>query len=176
VLKKILIGLSVVIVGFVVLVATRPSDFRVTRSMTMAAPPEAVFAQVNDFHNWNAWSPWAKLDPTAKNSFEGPALGQGAGFRWDGNKDVGAGAMTILESVPSSLIRIKLEFLKPFKATDTAEFTFTPQDAGTLVTWSMYGKNNFMAKAVGLFMDCDTMVGGMFEKGLTNMKAIVENR
>jgi hypothetical protein len=98
----------------------------------------------------------------------------GAVFRWDGNKDVGAGAMTILESHPSNLIRIKLEFLKPFAATDTAEFTFKPQGSGTEVTWSMYGKNNFIGKAMGLFIDCDKMVGGMFEKGLASMKGIVE--
>lgn len=173
-LKKILIGLIVFIAGFAVVVATRPSDFRVTRSAVMNAPAEAIFAQVNDFHKWEAWSPWAKLDPAAKNSFEGAASGQGAGFRWDGNKDVGAGAMTIEESRPNELIRIRLEFFKPFKGVNTAEFTFAPQNDGTLVTWSMYGKNNFIAKAIGLFIDCDKMIGGMFEKGLASMKAIVE--
>jgi hypothetical protein len=79
---------------------------------------------VNDFHNWEAWSPWAKLDPAAKATFEGPSAGTGAIFKWAGNKEVGEGSMTITESRPSDLIRIKLEFLRPFEATNSAEFTF----------------------------------------------------
>src|SRR5262245_42636555 len=113
-LKKILIALVVLIGIFVVVVATRPSEFRVSRSAKMTAPPATVFEQVNDFHQWEAWSPWAKLDPNVKNTFEGPAAGTGAIFRWAGNNEVGEGAMTILESRPSELVSIKLEFIKPF--------------------------------------------------------------
>jgi len=129
---------------------------------------------VNDFHNWEAWSPWAKLDPAAKATFEGPSTGTGAIFKWVGNKEVGEGSMTITESRPSDLIRIKLEFLRPFEATNSAEFTFKPEGNRTAVTWSMEGKNNFIAKAVCLFMNMDKMVGGQFEQGLAQMKAVVE--
>ncbi len=173
-LRKILIGLIVLIIGFVIVVEIRPSDFRVSRSAVMAAAPETVSAQVNDFHKWNDWSPWAKLDPNCKHSFEGPSEGVGAIFRWDGNKEVGAGSMTIQESRPGELVRIHMEFFKPFAAASTAEFTFKPEGNGTQVTWSMYGKNNFIGKAMSLFMNCDKMVGGMFEKGLASMKGIVE--
>ena len=173
-LKKILIAIAAIVVVFVVVVAIQPSEFRITRMATMSAPPPAVFAQVNDFHNWDAWSPWAKLDPAAKTTFEGPSAGTGAIFRWAGNKEVGEGSMTITESRPPDLIRIKLEFLKPFTATNTTEFTFTPEGNQTAVTWSMAGKNNFIAKAVGLFMNMDKMVGGQFERGLGNMKSVVE--
>ena len=144
------------------------------RSATISAPAPAVFAQVNDFHNWEAWSPWAKLDPAAKATFEGPSTGTGAIFKWAGNKEVGEGSMTITESRPSDLIRIKLEFLRPFEATNSAEFTFKPEGNRTAVTWSMEGKNNFIAKAVCLFMNMDKMVGGQFEQGLAQMKAVVE--
>jgi hypothetical protein len=144
------------------------------RSASVSAPAPTVFAQVNDFHKWEAWSPWAKLDPAAKATFEGPSAGIGAIFRWAGNKEVGEGSMTITESRPSDLIRIKLEFLKPFAATNRAEFTFKPQGDQTVVTWSMEGKNNFMAKAFCLFMNMDKMVGSQFEKGLANMKALAE--
>ncbi len=174
-LKKILMVLILLVAGFVVVVSLRPSDFRVSRTATMAAPPETIFAQVNDFHRWEAWSPWAKMDPQAKNSFEGSNSGKGAIFRWDGNSKVGAGAMTILDSQPSSLIRIQLDFLKPMSGTSTAEFTFKPEGDRTVVTWSMAGKNNFIAKAIGLFMDCDKMVGEQFEKGLASIKSLVEN-
>ena len=173
-LKKIFIGIAVILVAFVVIVALQPSDFRIVRSTNISAPPATVFAQVNDFHNWEAWSPWAKLDPAAKATFEGPSAGEGAIFRWVGNEEVGEGSMMITESRPSDLIRIKLEFLKPFAATNTAEFTFKPEGNRTAVTWSMFGKNNFIAKAFCLFMNMDKMVGGQFEKGLASMKSVTE--
>jgi Polyketide cyclase / dehydrase and lipid transport len=173
-LKKIFVGIVVIVVAFVVIVALQPSEFRVARSTTVSAPPAAVFAQVNDFHNWEAWSPWAKLDPAAKVTFEGPSAGEGAIFRWVGNEEVGEGSMMITESRPSDLVRIKLEFLKPFAAINTAEFTFKPEGNRTAVTWSMFGTNNFIAKAFCLFMNMDKMVGGQFEKGLASMKSVTE--
>jgi Polyketide cyclase / dehydrase and lipid transport len=173
-LMPILIAIAAIMVVLIIIVATRPADFRITRTATMPAPPAVVFTQENDFHKWEAWSPWAKLDPACKYSYEGPAAGTGAIFTWSGNNKVGEGRMTILESRPDDLIRIKLEFLKPFKATSTSEFTFQPQGNQTVVTWSMYGKNNFMAKAMGLIMNCDKMVGGDFEKGLASLKSIAE--
>jgi hypothetical protein len=173
-LKKILIGLVVVILVFCVIVATRPSDFRVERSAVVAAPAPVVFAQVNDLHNWNAWSPWAKLDPTAKQTFEGPRAGTGAALAWAGNKNVGEGRMAITESRPSEFIRFRLEFIKPFAGTNTAEFTFKPQGDQTAVTWTMSGHQNFIAKAICMFMDMDKMVGGQFERGLAQMKSVAE--
>jgi uncharacterized protein YndB with AHSA1/START domain len=173
-LMKILIALAVIVVVLVIVVATRPSEFRVARTATIAAPAPAVFAQVNDFHKWEAWNPWGKLDPAMKQTYEGAPAGIGAIDTWAGNHEVGEGRMTLTESRPSDLIRIKLEFLKPFKATSTAEFTFKPGGDRTAVTWSMVGHNNFMAKAVHLFMNMDSMIGGQFEKGLAQMKSVVE--
>ena len=174
VLKYGIRALLVLVVGFAAIVALQPSDFRVTRSATIAAPPETIFSQVNDLHQWEAWSPWAKLDPAAKSSYEGPAAGVGAAFSWAGNNQVGEGRMTITESRPNDLIRMNLEFMKPFKATNITEFTFTPEGKRTVVAWTMSGKNNFISKAIGLFIDCDKMVGGSFEKGLAQMKSIAE--
>lgn len=173
--KKILIAVAVVVLVFVVVVAMQPSEYRIARSTTIAAPAEAVFAHVNDFHEWEAWSPWAKLDPNAKNSFEGAAQGEGAIFRWAGNSEVGEGSMAILESRPGELVRIRLDFIKPFKDTATAEFTFEPTDDQTKATWSMFGMNNFLSKMFCLFMNMDKMVGGEFEKGLASLKAAVES-
>src|SRR5438445_4895752 len=164
-LKIFLIALAVIVVVFLSVVAMQPSDFRITRSATIAAPPEAVFAQVNELHNWEAWSPWAKLDPKAKSTYEGPAAGVGAALAWSGNNKVGEGRMTITESRPNELVRFKLDFLKPFKGSSTAEFTFQPEVNQTTVTWSMYGKSSFIPKAIGLFMNFDKMVGGQFEQG-----------
>jgi uncharacterized protein YndB with AHSA1/START domain len=171
----ILAAVAVIVIAFVVVVALQPADFRVVRSATISAPPSDVFAQVNDFHHWEAWSPWAKLDPAAKNTFAGAPAGTGAIFSWSGNNKVGEGKMTMTESRPNDLIRINLEFLRPFKATNTAEFTFKPEGNQTAVSWSMSGRNNFMSKAFCLFMNMDKLVGGDFEKGLAQMKTVVEN-
>lgn len=166
--------LAAIVVLFVIIVATRPSAFRIERKATIAAPPQAVFEQVNDFRNWRAWSPWEKLDPNLKRTYEGPSAGQGAVYAWAGNKKAGEGRMTIVDSRPGELVRIKLEFFKPFVATNTAEFTFVPQGEQTVVSWSMSGTNNFFLKAFGLFMDMDRVIGSDFEKGLSAMKATAE--
>jgi hypothetical protein len=168
---KIIIGIAVVVVLLTIFIATRPAEFSVTRSAAMSATPAAVFAQVNDFHEWEAWSPWAKMDPNATSTFEGPSSGEGAKFAWDGNKDIGAGNMTITESVPNDHIRIRLEFVRPFAGVNDTLFTFKPAGDKTNVTWTMSGRNNFITKAIGLFMNCDKMVGDQFEKGLANLEA-----
>jgi len=172
--KSILLGLVAVFGVLLVVIAMQPSDFRVQRTISMSAPASAVFEQVNDFHQWEAWSPWAKMDPNAKNTFEGPTSGTGSIFRWDGNGDVGAGSMTILESEPSDRVRIKLDFIRPFEGTNDVNFTLKPEGDQTAVTWSMAGKNNFMTKAIGLVMDCEKLVGDQYDQGLANLKEIVE--
>ncbi len=173
-LMKALIAVAAVVIVFVAIVAMQPSDFRVARTATIAAPAPAVFAQVNDYRNWKAWSPYEKLDPAMKKTYEGAAAGTGAVYTWAGNSQAGEGRATITESRPSELIRIRLEFLKPFAATNTAEFTFKPEGDRTAVTWSLTGTRNFMFKAVGLFMNMDRMVGGQFEEGLAQLKSVAE--
>jgi hypothetical protein len=173
-LKKILLGLVVVIAAFLGVVALQPSEFRVARSGVVSAPAPEVFAQVNDFHKWEAWSPWAKLDPAAKASFDGPPAGKGAIFRWAGNNQVGEGTMTLAESRPSDLVRIEIDFVKPMAGTSVAEFTFKPQGNQTAVTWAMSGEKNFISKAICMFVDQDKMIGGSFEKGLASLKSVVE--
>jgi hypothetical protein len=156
------------------IVAMQPAEFKVARSATFKATPAAVFEQVNDFHKWQAWSPWAKLDPNARGVYDGPSSGESSTFSWEGNSDVGEGNMTIVESKPNELVRIRLEFIEPFAATNDVTMKVEPQGDDTKLTWSMEGKNNFFGKAIGLVMDCEKMCGDDFEKGLANMKAIVE--
>jgi len=137
----------------------------------MEAPPAVVYNLISDFHNWNAWSPWARLDPNMKQTFEGPPSGTGAKYSWAGNKDAGEGRMTIAEAVPNNGVRIDMSFLKPFPSTSTIHFTLRPEGSGTSVQWAMEGNNNFTLKAMGLFYGMDKMVGPDFEKGLAQMKA-----
>jgi uncharacterized protein YndB with AHSA1/START domain len=171
-MKKILMVLVVLVLAAVAFVASRPNEYRVERSATLAAPPEVVFAQIDDFHNWAAWSPWEKLDPQMQKSFGGAASGAGAGYHWVGNNQVGEGRMTITESVPNDRVAIKLEFLKPWQSTSNCTFTLAPGDAGTRVTWAMEGKNNFMSKAMGVFVSMDKMIGGDFERGLATLGTV----
>lgn len=173
-LMKVLIAVAVAVVGFLVVVAMQPSQFRVTRSARIAAPASTVFAQVNDFHNWDAWSPWARLDPSMRQTYGGAPAGVGATYAWVGNHEVGEGRMTLTESRPSELVRVELEFLKPLRGTSTAEFTLKPEGDHTVVTWSMAGEKSFMAKAIHLFISMDRMIGGQFDKGLAQMKSLVE--
>ena len=177
-IKKILLGIVIVVVVLVaviaILAALQPSHYRIERSANINAPASVVFAQVNDFHKWEAWSPWAKIDPAMKQTYEGAPSGTGAIYTWAGNNQVGEGRMTITESHPSDLIKIKLEFIKPWSATNATDFAFKPQGNQTAVTWTMDGDNNFMGKAFGLFMNMDKMVGGDFEKGLAQMKSVAE--
>jgi hypothetical protein len=174
-MKNLFRVLLLVVIVLVVAVQTRPDRYHVERSATMNAPGDAVFAQVNDFHKWTAWSPWEKLDPQMKRTFEGPESGVGAFYGWTGNKDVGAGSMKIIESTPPGQVVIDLEFLKPFKSSCVTTFTLAPEGAGTKLTWSMDGRNDFMSKAMCMFTSMDKMIGPDFERGLASLKGIAES-
>lgn len=170
----ILLALAFIAIIFVIVLIGQPDEFGVTRAANISAPPEKIFTHVNDLHAWEAWSPWAKLDPNSKITFTGPDQGTGAAMAWIGNNKVGEGKMTITDSQPSRAVRFCLDFQKPMKATNTALFTFAPDGGGTTVTWTMSGKNSLAGKVFGLFMNCDKMVGCQFEKGLASLKSVAE--
>jgi len=173
---KIAIAFLVVLAVLLVVVATRPADFHIERSLSVAVPPDRVFPHVNDFHAWADWSPWEKLDPKMERSFTGPTTGPGAGYGWrSDNGKVGEGRMTIERSEPSSQVAIRLDFIKPMTATNAINFTLAPEGGGTKVTWTMDGRNGFMGKAFSLVMNMDKLVGGDFERGLASLKAVAES-
>lgn len=176
-LKKLLIlfaVLAVAVVALLVVASMQPADFRVQRSITIAAPAATVFPHVNDLHKFQEWSPWAKRDPNVKMTYEGPEAGTGAKYHWAGNNEVGEGAMAITDSRPNERVDYRLEFKKPMEATNTADFVFKPEGDKTSVTWGMSGQRNLIMKAMCMFMDFDKMVGPDFEKGLANLKTIAE--
>lgn len=168
-------GLAVAIFVFGVVVDRQPDDFRVTRSVAVAAAAPDLYRRVYDLHQWEAWSPWAKLDPAATHSFDGASEGKGATMRWASETmEVGKGAMTLMESHPDEFVQFLVELQKPVMAVNTAEFTFRPEGDQTVVTWSMFGKRAFLAKAMNLLFSCDKMLGDRFEQGLANLKALAE--
>jgi uncharacterized protein YndB with AHSA1/START domain len=173
-LAVIAVILAVIVAGILIYAATKPDAFTVRRTASIKAPPERIFALVNDLHGWNAWSPYEKKDPDMKRTFGGAALGKGAIYQWDGNKNVGSGSMEIIEATAPSKIVIKLDFLKPFEGHNTAEFTMNPQGDNTTVTWAMYGPSSFMFKVMGIFMNMDKMIGDDFAAGLANLKVVAE--
>lgn len=173
-LVYILLAFAAVVLAILVIAALQPADFSVTRSIRISAPPEAVFAEVNDFHHWEAWNPWGKIDPNMKQNYAGPPRGEGAEYRWEGNNKVGAGRMKLELSRPNERIQIRLDFYKPWTATNRALFTFASDGGQTVVTWTMTGRKNFVSKLFGLFMSMDKMIGGQFEKGLADLKSVSE--
>ena len=173
-LKTILIVVVVLILGVLGYAATRPAVLRVERSALIKAPPEKIFAIVSDFHRWPEWSPYEVRDPAMKRMLSGTASGVGAVYAWDGNKDVGAGRMEILDAPAPQKITIKLDFMRPFEGHNTAEYTFKPQGDATEVTWAMTGPSPFAQKLFGVFVDMDNMIGRDFATGLANLKALAE--
>jgi Polyketide cyclase / dehydrase and lipid transport len=174
-LKKISIALVVLVAGFLGYAAMRPSEYRVERSAAVAAPAELVFDQLADFRKWEGWSPWEKLDPNIKKTYEGPARGVGASYSWQGDDKVGKGKMTVAKEDAPKQLGIKLEFIEPFAAVADTTFTLTPANSEqTQVTWAMEGKNNFMGKVFGIFMDMDKSLGAEFEKGLTQLNTVAK--
>ncbi|MFJ3052687.1 MULTISPECIES: SRPBCC family protein [Pseudomonas nitroreducens/multiresinivorans group] len=173
-LKWIALVVVLAVAVVLVLAANRPGTFRVERSLRIQAPPERVQGYIEDFHQWRQWSPYEKLDPDMQRTFSGAEKGRGAVYAWAGNSKAGAGRMEIVENDPGSRTTLALEFLKPFKASNTAEFTLVPRDGGTEVTWAMFGPVPFVAKIMHLFIDVDSMVGKDFEAGLANLKVLAE--
>ena len=172
--STILITLMIIIAAVLLYAATRPNDFVTTRTATIKAPPEAIFPLINDFSRWPEWSPYEKLDPNMKRTLSGAQSGKGAAYAWEGNGKAGKGRMEIVNSVPSSLVALKLDFEKPFRASNSVDFTLTPSGDTTAVSWAMRGSRPFIAKLMGLFMNFDTLIGRDFEVGLANLKRNTE--
>lgn len=171
----ILLALAFIGILLIIFLAGQPDEFVVSRSATLSAPPDKIFPHVNELRKWEAWNPWGNLDPNAKMTYDGPPAGVGAAYAWSGNNRVGQGRNTIIDSQPSGLVRLRLDFEKPMKATNIAEFTFRAEGRQTVVTWQMTGKNDLTGKVFKLLVNFDKMCGGQFEKGLASLKSVVEN-
>jgi uncharacterized protein YndB with AHSA1/START domain len=171
----IVAGVVVVLVaGVLVYATTRPDAFRVERTASIKAPPDRIFALINDFRSWGSWSPYEKLDPNMKRSLSGAPSGMGAVYAWESEGKAGAGRMEITDASPPSKVAIKLDFTKPFEGHNWAEFTLDPKGDTTTVTWAMHGPSPYVAKVLGIFVDMDRMIGRDFETGLANLKTLAE--
>ena len=170
VIALLIVGVAAVLVA----AATKPDKFRVQRTADVNAPADKIFPLINDFRSFGSWSPYEVRDPEMKRIYSGAPSGKGAVYAWDGNKNVGAGRMEILDSASPSRIAIKLDFTRPFEAHNVVAFTLVPHGGSTTVTWAMEGPSPFMAKVMQVFFDMDRMVGGDFESGLGRLKLLAE--
>lgn len=173
--KKVITSLGILIGAVALIVAVQPSEFRVERMISIAAPADQIFPLVSDLHRSASWSPWEKLDPAMKRSFAGPGSGVGSVYSWEGNEKVGAGRMTILDIQPNERVTLNLENFRPFESTSTLEIVLAPQAGSTAVRWSLIGHKKFVAKAVCLVVSMDKMIGPDFEKGLAQLKVLAES-
>lgn len=171
---NIILLVALLIVAVLAFAATRPNSFSVQRSTRINAAPQTVWPLLTDFHRWPEWSPWEKLDPGMQRTHSGAGQGVGAIYEWNGNKKVGAGRMEITEAQAHSQVKLSLDFVRPFKSSNVAQYTLASQGDATDVTWSMSGPATFITKLMGVFVSMDKMVGKDFEEGLAKMKTVAE--
>lgn len=174
-IRTIVITVLVLIAAILIYAATMPSNFEIKRSATIKASPDKLFPLINDLHHMQTWSAWETVDPQMKRSYSGEASGKGAKYAWEGNREIGQGSMEITESIPASKVAMRLDFVKPFEGHSTVEFSIEPNGENTVVTQTMRGTSSYIPKLMCLlFFDQDKMIGGKFEEGLANLKAIAE--
>ena len=152
--------------------ATRPDTFSIARSTRIQAPPERVWALIQDLKGFNRWNPWERKDP-GKGQYGATTAGPGASYAWASDK-LGAGSMTVTAATPAKQVTLRLDFVAPMKATHIAEFTLQPDGTATQVTWAMSGQNNYVSKLMQIFFSMERMVGDDFAAGLANLKALAE--
>jgi uncharacterized protein YndB with AHSA1/START domain len=169
------VGIIVVlaIAGLLIYASTMPATYKIERSVLIKAPAASVYPLIVDLHNWTTWSPWEKMDPAMQRTFTGAEKGKGAVYSWSG-KRAGDGAMEITEATEPSDIKVRDDWFKPMKATNTSEFTLVPDGDSTKVSWIMTGDNGYMAKVVHVFISMDKVLGAAFDDGLSKLKAQAE--
>ncbi|MFT4074900.1 MAG: SRPBCC family protein [Asticcacaulis sp.] len=171
----IVILIVAAVATLLIVAATKPNNFRLQRSLTINAPAAVIYGHIDDFRQWKDWSPWEQLDPNLKRTYSGETSGIGAVYDWEGSGKAGQGRMTIREAAPAHRLLINLDFIKPFPATNSAEFLLQPSGDSTVVTWAMFGPSPFMSKLMGTLMNMDDLIGKDFERGLENLKRLSEH-
>ena len=173
--KKISLVLGVLVAGVLIFTAFKSDEMYVSREMVILASPEALFPYINNTQKSYEWMPWAEGDSGIEIKYSGPLEGIGAKASWNG-KQMGVGTSEVVESIANKVVKTKLEYTKPFEMSQFAEISLTQSTGSTLVKWSVSGHKNYFFRLMGLFMNCDKMIGGEFEKGLNKLKLLTENK
>jgi hypothetical protein len=174
-LKKILLAVLGVVVAILGYAWFRSPDMAISRELLIAASAETIFPFINDSQKANGWMPWTESDPGVKMVYSGPSAGVGSKSSWDSQGQMGTGEAVVIESIPNQSVKTQLTYTKPMAMSQLAEVSLSSQGDGTLVRWSVSGKMGFFFRLMGVFVNCDKMIGAEFEKGLANLKKQVES-
>lgn len=173
-IKTFALVLVLLVGALLIYAATRPDTLAVQRTASINASADKIHPLIADMHQFNTWNPYHRKDPAMKGTYSGPSAGPGAGFAFEGNKDVGKGSLKITEVAAPSRVAMELHMLEPMEGTNQIEFTLVPQGQSTQVTWAMRCTSPYIAKLMGIFINMDQMIGRDFEAGLANLKAVAE--
>ncbi len=158
-----------------VLLPIRSKDFTYVREITINRTQDQVFAYLKPLKNFQSWNPFLKADPQARLEYQGTDGQPGFVASWDGNAQMGSGEQEITHILDGKRIDFELRFKKPFRATHQAYWAVEGVGANqTRVKWAMSGKTPFPMSLIGLFMNCDKMIGKEFDGGLNKLKSILE--
>ncbi len=171
---NIFMVLGILVAGLLVYAALKPSGMFISRELLVKATPQAIFPFLNHSRKANDWMPWAQIDPKVKMSYTGPEEGVGSVSSWESSGQMGVGKAEVIESVTNQRVKTQLTYTKPMAMSQLAELSLNPTPDGTVVRWSVSGNTPFIGRVFCIFMSMDKMVGGQFEKGLTNLKVMVE--
>jgi effector-binding domain-containing protein len=172
-LKIVGIVLVVLVVLIVVLGVFVPKEYFVERSVIIQAPKELVFMHAQFWKNWQAWSPWAKDDPSMQVTFEGSDGTKDSKYMWNGEK-AGKGEMVNTGTIANSRMNYHLHFVKPWESESDGYVKVEDAGTGSKASWAFYGRNPFPWNVLSLFMNMDQMIGKDFERGLASLKEIAE--
>ncbi len=173
-IKKIFLVIVAMISLLLIYAGLKSPDYTVMRQITVNAPAEKVFPYLNNMKLADQWGPWKEIDPTVSMVLSGPEEGIGAKTSWAGARQMGTGSATIVESTAGSKVKILLEYTEPMAMVQNSEYLLEGTGDQSTVTWQVTGQNNFIGRVMGVFINVDQMVGGMFEKGLSNLKTLLE--
>ena len=177
-IKKILVGLGLVLAVFVIIAARKPEEYLIKRDVTINAKPESIFRYLVSMKNADSWMPWKEHDPQVNNTYSGPEEGVGAISSWESPGQMGTGKAEVVSVIPNQSVKTKITYTKPMEMSQDSEFILTPMGEGTQMTWTVSGKQPFIARLICTltFMNMDKYVGGMFEKGLNKLKTLAEKK
>jgi len=172
--KKILLGLAIVIALLLGYVAVQPPTMDISRELLIKASPETLFPYINNSKKADSWMPWSETDPEVKTTYSGPEEGIGSTSSWTSPGQMGDGKAVVVESRANQVVKTQLNYTKPMVMSQLSEMTLTPTNDGTIVKWRVTGEQPFIGRLFCLVFNMEKTVGGEFEKGLNKLKSTVE--
>ena len=175
-LKKLFYWLLFIIALVLIISLFLPTQFQVERSAMISQPKTRVFEYLKLLKNQEIYSVWWKADPGMKKSYTGTDGQPGFISSWNSkNKDVGSGQQKIIAIQDGQRIDTELKFFEPFEATNQAFLSTAEVDQNnTRVSWGISGNMPYPTNFMSIFINMEETLGNDLEKGLKNLKRILE--